>query len=653
MKSFYDFIIFLSLSYILPVTASMKKLVFLLFLSAIFSVCKAQKLADSLKKLLRINEAKLDSSWIIYYTAYLGYYYHGEKQYDSALFYYNRIINNKTFHADRPLLATTLNGVGACYNGLGYPDSSLNNYGKALRLFNELKDTVKACDVEANIAIVYSEIGLYEKALETSFSLLAKLIARQPDRALASCYNTIALVYESIGDFQDALDYHRKALLVRKSIMFQRGEALSYHDIGEAHRSLESYDSALSNLFRALAIKTALRDDLGSSSTLNSIGRVYLDLNKLAAAEQYLLKSLAIARRSNDKPRQAVILNDLSRLKIMRNKFGEAASYLKEAETLIRETKLIDNLRQNLELKVKLYKSQGAYAKALIASEELFIIKDSLLNAVKAKSLKSLEIKYETERKEQQIILLEQRDKISQTQLVNKQAQIKWLYIVLILVFVIASLTYYNFLVVRKNKKRIETLHKELHHRVKNNLQILSSILTLQSEQLTDKNQISVARSIESRINAMALIHRKLYNVNDNQAIEIHDYVEEVIQYLTHVYGFHETRITFNIAIPTMDLDVDKVIPIGLILNELISNAFKYAFVDHHEPRLEVLIQRDRARLLIVVGDNGKGFDSSTTITTDASFGIKMVGMLVRELCGNYSVRTENGTQYTINIPLT
>lgn len=624
-----------------------------MFLSATFFVCKAQKPADSLKNLLRISERKVDSAWIRYYTAYIGYYYYGEKQYDSALSYYYRIIYNKSFHADRALLATTINGVGACYNGLGYPDSSLNNYERALKLFNELGDTVKANDVEANIAIIYNELGLYEKALETGFALLAKLIVRPPDRALASCYNTIALVYESTGEFQDALDYHRKALLVRKNIAFQRGEALSYHDIGEVYRSMEGYDSALSNLFRALAIKTTLRDDRGTSSTLNSIGRVYLDLNKPVTSEQYLLKSLRIARESNDKPGQAVILNDMARLKLMRNEFKDAALILNDAEKLTRDAKLIDNLRQNLELKVNLYKGLGDHAKALTASEELFIIKDSLLNAEKAKSLKALGINYETERKEQHITLLEQRDKISQADLLNKKTQITSQYVGLILLFIIASLVYYNLRVVRKNKLRVETLHKELHHRVKNNLQMLSSILTLQSEQLTDKNQISVARSIESRINAMALIHRKLYHVNNSQAIEIHDYVEELIQYLTHVYGFHETRITFNIVIPTMDLDVDKVISIGLILNELISNVFKYAFVDHQEPRLEVLIQRDGTRLLIIVGDNGIGFDSSATTTKDASFGIKMVGMLVRELRGNYSVKTEEGTQYTINIPLT
>jgi two-component system, sensor histidine kinase PdtaS len=629
---------------------SMKKLAIFLFLPAISLLCNAQHSTDSLKNLLRASETKGDSALIKYYTAYIGYFYHSGKAYDSALNYYRIVLSQKSINADTALLATTLNGVGACYNGLGYPDSSLNNYAKALQLFILLKDTVRAIDVEANIAIVYKDIGLYEKALEAAFSLLAKLITRPPDRALASCYNTIALVYELTGDFHYALDYHRKALFVRKGLHYKKGEGQSYHNIGEVYRSLNKYDSALSNLSRALEIKTELDDENGSSSTFNSIGRVYLDLNKPVAAEQYLIRSLAIARKSNDKRGQAITLKDLGRLKLMLRQYSEAAPLLSESERLSREAKLIDNLHENLELKITLLKGQGDYSKAVSVYQELLVIRDSLLNTEKAKSMKSLEIRYETEQKEQQITLLEQRDKTNLAELQTKQIQIRSLSAGIFLLFVIVALILYSASNTRKNKLRIETLHKELHHRVKNNLQILSSILSLQAEQLTDADAINAARSTESRINAMALIHRKLYNVDNNRSIDIRGYVQELMQYLMHAYGFDESKIKLNVEIPQLHVDVDRIIPLGLILNELISNAFKYAFIDHADPRLNLSIHQYQNRLLIIVGDNGLGFDN-TASGTNASFGIKMVGMLIKELRGNFSVQTQNGTRYNINIP--
>jgi two-component sensor histidine kinase/Tfp pilus assembly protein PilF len=629
----------------------MNKPALLLFLFAISFASRAQQPIDSLKSLLFINETKGDSALIKYYTAYIGYYYHSYKSYDSALSYYNKILRQRSSWNNTTLLATTLNGVGACYNGLGYPDSSLNNYTKALYFFNLLKDTTRVIDVEANMAIVYKDIGLYEKALETAFVLLAKLLTRKPDRALASCYNTIALVYESTDDFQNALHYHRKALLVRKGLQYRKGEAQTYHNIGEVYRSMGKYDSALTNLLRALKIKTELTDEHATSSTLSSIGRVYLDIDKPIMAEEYFVRSLSITRKLNDKPGQAVTLKDLGRLKITLNRYQEASQLLSESERLSRETKLINNLRENLELKIDLLKRSGEYSKALSASQELFIIRDSMLTIEKAKNMKSLEIRYETERKEHQITLLEQRDKANLATLQRKQAQIKSLSAGVFLLFIITGLIFYNARITRKSKSRIETLHKELHHRVKNYLQMLSSILGLQAEQLTDANAINSARSTESRINAMALIHKKLYNVDDNRSIDIRSYVYELINYLMHAYGFNDNSLKLTIAIPKLDVDVDKVIPLGLILNELISNALKYAFIDHTDPELKVTIQKHQNKLQLLVGDNGLGFDNEV-IGTNGSFGLKMVGMLVKEMRGNFSVQIQNGTQYILNIPI-
>lgn len=628
----------------------MKNLGVYLVLISVSFFCQAQQSLDSLKNLLHENGTKGDSAQIKYYTAYIGYLYHSNKSYDSALTYYNKILHQKLLSTDSTLLATTLNGIGACYYGLGLPDSSLNNYSKALQLFSQLKDTVRALDVEANIAIVYKDVGLYEKALETSFSLLTKLIARTPDRALASCYNTIALVYDATGDYPNALDYHRKALSVRKGLHYTKGEAQSHQNLGELFRSIKRYDSALYHLLRALDIKKQIGDEAGSSSTLNSIGNLYLDQGKPVASGEYLSKSLAIARRSNDKPRQAVTLKDLSHLKILLGQYHEAIPLLSESEKLSRETKQINNLRENLELKIDLLNRQGQFAKAVDVYQELLIIRDSLLNIETAKNLKSIEIRYETERKEQQITLLEQRQKTHLAELQNKEIQINSLSGGILLLFIIVILILYSIWNIRKNKLRIETLHKELHHRVKNNLQILSSILSLQAEQLTDVDAINAARSTESRINAMALIHRKLYNVDDNRSIDIHGYVHELTQYLMHAYGYDESTIKLQIDVAKMQVDVDKIIPLGLVLNELISNAFKYAFIDHADPILILSIHPNQKMLKIIIDDNGRGFDN-TVSGTNASFGIKMVAMLLKELRGNFSVQTQNGTRYTLNIP--
>lgn len=622
----------------------------LLFLSP--SLCNAQPAADSLKNLLNHAKMKGDEKLVNYHTAYLGYYYHSNKEYDSAITYYYRLLEHQSDISDSSLVAIALNGIGASYSSLGFPDSSLMYYDEALNLFTALKDTTRSIDVESNIAIVYKDLGLYEKALESAFSLLNKLEHHSPGRALASCYTTTAYIYDAMEEYNTALHYHRKSLQVRRALEYRRGEAQSLNNIGEIYIKMHQYDSALSNLQKSLSIKQSIGDKPGYANTLNNIGRVYLILNKLDDAQLYFSQSLEINRASKDKVGQAITLNDLGQLKLLQKKPGEASLFLDEAGVLSRESRSIETLKKNLEIKINLYKTTSRHAMAFKTAEELMSINDSLLNSEKSKNLKSLSIQYETEKKAQQILLLEQQDKISKVTIYNKQIMINALIAGVMASTIIAALVYRNFRMVRKNKVRIETLLREVHHRVKNFLQIMSSLLTLQSEQITDERARLAVKSSESRVNAMALIHRKLYNVDQTRSINIKDYITELVDYLLSAYGYHETQIQVTIDVPPLEIDVDKVIPLGLILNELISNALKYAYIDHPMPKLDISLSKVNASLSILIKDNGKGIDNTAVPGPTNSFGLKLTTMLIKELHGKLALSSTVGTQYVMSVPL-
>jgi len=520
-------------------------------------------------------------------------------------------------------------------------------------LFEALKDTTKAIDVESNIAIVYKNIGLYEKSLEVAFRQLARLNQKKPTRALASCYNTIALVYEDTEEYDDAIAYHREALRVRKEIGYQAGEGHSFHNIGEAYRNKGQYDSARANLQRALKIKNDLNDKSGTSSTLNSLGRTYVGLGKLTEAEKYFNDALAIATQYKDKPTQSAVLNDLADIKLRNKEYGLSEQYLKRALLLAEEAKQIESVRNNLTLQVQLFTRSGQFQKAVMATQQLSSLKDSLLNSEKAKIRKSLEIAYETDLREQQIAMLEQQSQINQAKLAFRETQVSYQYFGLTLLGLIVGLVYYNYRSARKSKQRIETLHKELHHRVKNNLQILSSILTLQANQLSDEEARNAAKSTESRINAMALIHRKLYKTDNHRTIELREYIQEIVNFLAHAHGFEHNTFRAEVEVPVLHLDVDKAIPSGLILNELISNAFKHAFPKLTDPVLSIRASITNSRLLLVVADNGPGLPANSGTNPSESFGLKIVASMLRELKGNFQVNNANGTEYKIDLPIT
>lgn len=614
--------------------------------------CCAQAPIDSLRSELREAIARRDSAQIGYCAWYLGYLHHRHKNYDSAISYYR--VAYDVIPRPSSSFAAVLNGLGASFSEIGYPDSALQHYHDAHALAIQFNDSTLATSIEANLIITYKDLGLYEDALESGLNLVRKLEGGDAARALASCYSSIAFVYEKTGDIDKAMEYHVQSLNVRKRAGLKRAEALSYTNIGEIYLALNKYDSALANLLRALSIKQSTGDRNGSSSTLNIIGEVLMKGGDLALAAHYLNESLLIKRQFNDRADLAVTLANLAELKLRTNRIREAERYVREAEILARTTGALDNLRRVLEIGIQIHQAKGDAQAALAMSQELLTVRNRLLDEEKDKTIRSLSAKFETEKKEQQIALLEQRNRISQAELEARRITVLALSIGLTLLSIIARLIYHNFKTEARSRRRVELLMKELHHRMKNNLQLLSSIFTLQAQRLSDHRAVEAIKSGESRVNAMALIHRKLYQNDENRNINLNEYITELVEYLVHSYGYTEKNLDLSLKIePDLDVDVDKAIPVGLILNEIVSNSFKHAYNGDLHPALGISAAMTTKRhLRLEVNDNGQGIPEDKFSGSSHSFGLSMIGLLARQLRGNVEIRGNNGTHFYLNIPI-
>lgn len=608
-----------------------------------------QSMIDSLKSLagsrIQNNEMLLAAN------AYsqIGWYFVQRGFYDSAAHYYYK--SQATYTNDPRLTASNYNALGVIYNQKGRYDSAVSYYSEALVIYREQQDTTTSVVIETNLAIIYRNLGVYEKALEYAFSALDKLERLEPDRTLASAYNTVGSVYARMTEYPNALRYYHQALVIRQKIGYPKGVAQSYNNIGEVYTSMKMYDSALTNLQRANAIRSEQADTQAVGSTLNLIGAVLLRQRRFDEARSYLIQSINIKLASGEQIDEAIALNNLAELELETHDTRAAALSLQRAEHLIRSGNALELLKRNLELKVRLFKALNKPDLALAIVEELAAVKDSLLTNEKVGNLVAMQMRYETDKKEQHINLLEKEKALQQAELRSNEIWIWLLTITVFLMTTIIALVYYNFRVVRANKKKMEVLLHELHHRVKNNLQLLSSIFSLQSQELTDEKAILAVRSSEARINAMALIHRKLYNVEQNRTINIRDYMNELVQYLMYAYGYNEQTLAVKSEFTDCQLDVDKAIPLGLIMNELISNSFKYAYEGHPNPELKLRIHLNGNNLLICLADNGRGIDKSR-LAKNESFGLRMVETFLRQLRGSIETKTDAGTNYTITIPL-
>ena len=613
-----------------------------------FSIaCGQDTKLDTLRRSLQTAKTVGDPYKISLWLSHIGYYYTGAMQYDSAFYYYKLSLSPPYKSDNDTLNASSFNALGALFHDRGEFDKAIYHYKDALRLYELHRKHHYAVAVAINLAISYKEIGLYQESLESLIHALDYLERQPPTYYLVVCYNTVGGVHSKTGDYQEALEYYDKTLHAAQVVGLGDYVAISLNNKGEIFLRMAQYDSALTCLIRAENIKRSARDTNALGNTLNLLGETYMALGNEVRATSFLQESLAIETAAGSRIDQVIVLLNLTRLGLRRHQYDVALNFLDQAERLAREgTTSDDYLRQVLEQRFALYRATNRDALAVKVVEELLMVKDGLLNKDKAKSLQAISVQYETALKQEHIERLEEdttRQKNWINGLVGLAAGVT------IVVFVI----YVLYRSSQRNKKKAETLFKELNHRVKNNLQILSSVLGLQSQHVKDEDALQAIKSSESRVNAMALIHKKLYSDNNNRTIDMKDYVQELGNYLVHTYGFTNDRLQLQIHCDAVSIDVDKAIPIGLILNELVSNALKYAFDKQAAPVLEIRLQEQRAgEVSIDVRDNGVGISPQKTREGSASFGLKMVKMLIKELKGKVDVETQAGTAYHIVLPL-
>lgn len=202
---------------------------------------------------------------------------------------------------------------------------------------------------------------------------------------------------------------------------------------------------------------------------------------------------------------------------------------------------------------------------------------------------------------------------------------------------------------IRLSLQEKEVLLKEVHHRVKNNLQVISSILNLQSSYVKDEGTLQILKESQNRIKSMAFIHESLYQTKDFSSINFTEYVINLSQNLIHSYSNFDNEVKLNLDIQNVFLNLDLAIPCGLIINEIVSNALKYAFVDKSEGgEITINMKTTGDFLELRIGDNGKGLPKNIDYRNTESLGLQLVVTLTDQLSGTIELDTEKGTNYTI-----
>ncbi|MEO0639702.1 MAG: sensor histidine kinase, partial [Bacteroidota bacterium] len=206
--------------------------------------------------------------------------------------------------------------------------------------------------------------------------------------------------------------------------------------------------------------------------------------------------------------------------------------------------------------------------------------------------------------------------------------------------------------VIQRREREKALLLRELHHRVKNNLQLISSLLNLQAYQLDDEEAALAVKEGQTRVEAMAIIHRDLYLKNDQTQIAVHQYLPQIMDNVLSSFGALGRSVQTETKVDELEIEADLAIPLGLIVNELLTNSLKYAFSDHSNPQLRLRAHvLDEDTLYLEVADNGPG-EKGLSSEQMPSFGSDMVQALAQQIDASLKIENTEGWRTELQIPL-
>jgi two-component sensor histidine kinase len=334
------------------------------------------------------------------------------------------------------------------------------------------------------------------------------------------------------------------------------------------------------------------------------------------------------------------------------------------------------NLIKAYHLQFQVDSAMGNYFAAIKSLQLSKKMNDSIFNVTKAKQITEMQTRYETDKKEQSIKTLQSQAQSQLIMLQKASLQKKITIAGIVMLFIIAALTYYAYRQKQKSNTQLQEkqkeinqqntelqqlvtdkdglltekdwLLKEVHHRVKNNLQIVMSLLSTQSAYLKNTAALAAIRESQNRVQAISLIHQRLYKANNVASIDMPAYIGELVNYLRDSFDTDRKQIRFEQVIESVQMDIAQAIPVGLILNEAVTNAIKYAFpAAGGEIYVAMQLLVDEG-VLLTIADTGKGLPEDFDVSSANSLGMEMMKALSKQLGGSFAIKVRQGTTITV-----
>lgn len=547
--------------------------------------------------------------------------------------------------------------IGVLLGREGNIDSALVYLRKAVKIRIETRDKMALAGAYREISYLYKATNNFDSAFYYCLKALRinEQIGDKSEIGINS--NDVGTLLLEYGNYTEAKKYFDKGLELVIASKDSSFLGLIYNSIGEYYYKLSEYNSAKQNFMKALVINTNIKNEHAASQNQTNLGACYLELNQFILAKNYYKKSIDFYVKNKVELELAIIYNALGTISFKENLQDSAIKFLNKSISIASRNGFIDIEALSYKTLAKTYELSGKFTKALEAERKYEKLNDSIFTREKIKQIADMQTKYDTDKKDKEIVILNSENKLKSIENKRQLIVIIATLILLITIGLFLGLVFYQKRRITLEKLRSdqlvldkEMLIKEIHHRVKNNLEVISSLLELQSEGIKDHVAKAAVVEGQNRVQAIALIHHQLYRTDDVASVEFRLFVSELYKQIESIFKKDDSIIQFEILANEMNISIDAAVPIGLILNELLTNTFKYAISNTKQNKIIIeLIPADQGELnTIIFRDNGPGMPESIDIEKSNSLGMKVIKLLTRQLGGKLKYYNRDGSVFEI-----